>query len=87
MVCIAVAGKGECLSIKQVSKSEDISEKYLEQIISYLLKGNLLISVRGAHGGYKPARADDEYTVGEILRAVEGELVPVSCLEKGAKAL
>ncbi len=84
MLDVAMAGDGACLSIHQVSKDQDISEKYLEQIVPALLKHDFLQSIRGAHGGYKLARAQEDYTVGEILRAVEGDLVPVACLECGA---
>ena len=83
MLDVALAGDGACLSIHQVSKDQDISEKYLEQIVPFLLKNGFLLSIRGAHGGYKLARPQQDYTVGEILRAVEGDLVPVACLECG----
>lgn len=84
MLDVALAGEGACLSIHQVSKDQGISEKYLEQIVPSLLKHDFLLSVRGAHGGYKLARQQQDYTVGEILRAVEGDLVPVACLACGA---
>lgn len=68
------------VSIKSVSSSQGISEKYLEQIIKLLSKSGLVESTRGAQGGYKLTRKPCEYTVGEILRVTEGSLAPVSCL-------
>lgn len=67
--------------INQVAKSQKISEKYLEQIVSKLVKAGLVKSIRGAQGGYKLLRKPAEYTVGDILRAAEGNLVPIYCLE------
>ena len=60
---------------------QDISEKYLEQIISTLNKAGFVKSVRGPQGGYRLARKPKEYTVGMILRLTEGSLAPVACLE------
>ena len=62
-----------------------ISEKYLEQIIAVLNKAGYVKSVRGAQGGYKIARAPEEYTVGMILRLTEGSMAPVACLDEGAE--
>ena len=60
--------------INQVAKKQHISEKYLEQIASTLVKGKFITSVRGAQGGYMLAKAPKEYTVGDILRLTEGSL-------------
>ena len=68
------------LSVKTVAAMEDISEKYLEQVIPVLVRSGYVRSVRGARGGYHLTKAPDDYTVGMILRAVEGGIAPVSCL-------
>ena len=67
--------------INQVSKSYGISEKYLEQIVSILSKAKLVMSIRGAQGGYLLVKPVKDYTVGEILRLTEGSLSPVDCLD------
>lgn len=69
------------ISIKTVSVRQEISEKYLEQIIKMLSKSGLVESIRGAQGGYRLKKAPKDYTVGEILRVTEGSLAPVSCLD------
>ena len=72
----------EYVSIKKVSQRQDISEKYLEQIVAQLSRAGFVNSARGAQGGYCLARAPKEYTVGMILRQIEGNLSTVSCLEE-----
>ena len=69
------------VSIKKVSQRQDISEKYLEQIVAQLSRAGYVRSTRGAQGGYCLARGPEEYTVGAILRLIEGNLSTVSCLE------
>ena len=81
MLDIAQHSNGENISLKDVSKRQDISLKYLEQIVNTLCKAGLLRSRRGAQGGYKMLRKPEEYTVGDILRVTEGGMAPVSCLE------
>ena len=77
---LAVYNTGEPISLKDVAKRQEISEKYLEQIISLLNKAGFVRSIRGAQGGYMLAKAPSEYTVGMILRLTEGSLAPVSCV-------
>ena len=69
------------IALKDISARQNISIKYLEQITILLSKSGLLTSVRGPQGGYKLAKAPKDYTIGEILRATEGNLSPVTCLE------
>lgn len=71
----------EYVSIKKISKRQDISEKYLEQIVAQLSRAGFVKSTRGAQGGYCLAREPQTYTVGMILRLIEGNLSSVSCLE------
>ena len=77
---LAVYNTGEPISLKDVAKRQEISEKYLEQIISLLNKAGFVRSIRGAQGGYMLAKTPSEYTVGMILRLTEGRLAPVSCV-------
>ncbi len=81
MVDIAQHNTGEWISIKDISDRQGISVKYLEQIVTSLTKSALLISSRGPQGGYKLTKSPENYTAGEILRAIEGNLAPVACLE------
>ena len=69
------------IALKDISKRQDISKKYLEQIISSLKKAGYVKSLRGAQGGYMLAREPETYTVGTILRLTEGSMKPVACLE------
>ncbi len=71
----------EYVSIKKVAQRQDISEKYLEQIVAHLSRAGYVKSVRGAQGGYRLTMEPKEYTVGMILRLIEGNLSSVSCLE------
>ena len=71
----------QIVSIKDMSLRQQISPKYLEQIISLLCKADLLESFRGHMGGYKLKRPVDKITVGEILTATEGQLFIVECLD------
>ena len=82
MLDLAVNYTGEYITIKNIAKRQEISEKYLEQIITQLSKAGFVKSARGAQGGYMLARIPAEYTVGEILRLLEGSLAPVACLEE-----
>ncbi len=80
MLDLAVYNTGEPVSLKDVARRQQISEKYLEQIISLLNKAGFVRSVRGAQGGYMLKKDPAEYTVGMILRLTEGDLAPVSCV-------
>lgn len=73
--------ENEYISIRKVSQRQDISEKYLEQIVAQLGRAGFVKSVRGAQGGYRLVMEPKEYTVGMILRQIEGNLSSVSCLE------
>lgn len=80
MLDLAVNSTGEPVSLKDVAGRQEISEKYLEQIISMLNRAGFVRSIRGAQGGYMLTRDPAEYTVGAILRLTEGDLAPVSCV-------
>ncbi|MPN03397.1 HTH-type transcriptional regulator CymR [bioreactor metagenome] len=81
MIDIAQHNTGEWVSLKDISKRKDISIKYLEQIVTSFTKTGLLLSTRGPQGGYMLAKSPEKYTTGEIIRAIEGPLAPVACLE------
>jgi Rrf2 family protein len=81
MVDLAINDTGEYIPLKNVSSRQEITIKYLEQIIPLLNRVGYLKSTRGKDGGYRLARAARDYTVGDILRAVEGSLAPVACME------
>lgn len=70
------------IALKDIAKRQNISKKYLEQIVTMLNRGELLQTNRGYQGGYRLAKEPGQYTVGEILRYTEGSLAPVSCLEQ-----
>ena len=79
MVDLALSGQGQPISLKDVAQRQQLSDKYLEQIVTPLSRAGLVRSVRGAGGGYLLTRRPEEYTVGEILRPLEGDLAPVEC--------
>ena len=76
--------EGKPVRVKDIAKRQEVSGKYLEQIVSVLTKAGYLRSIRGPQGGYLLTKRPDEYTVGMILRLTEGSLSPVDCLEEGA---
>lgn len=82
MLDIAINSAARPVSIKDIAKRQDISDKYLEQIISILNSAGFVKSVRGAQGGYTLTRRADQYTVGMILRLTEGSLAPVPCVDE-----
>lgn len=69
------------ISLKDISNRQQISKKYLEQIVPFLNRSNLLISNRGHMGGYQLAKPPSQITVYDILKSAEGSLCPVSCMD------
>ncbi len=74
------------MPLREIAGRQDISEKYLESIVNLLVKGKVLIALRGKKGGYRLRKSPDQYTVREILELTEGSLAPVACLESGQQA-
>ena len=72
-------------TLKDIAKRQNISDKYLEQIISILNNAGYVKSVRGPQGGYLLKKEPKEYTVGMILRLTEGSLAPVACVEEDSE--
>ncbi len=81
MIDIAAYSNGNPISLKDVSKRQEISIKYLEQVVSLLVKRGYVLSVRGNNGGYLLTKQPKEYTAGDIIRCCEGTLAPVACLQ------
>jgi Rrf2 family protein len=81
MLDIALQPAGTTISLKSIAQRQGISLKYLEQIVTPLSRSGYLRASRGAQGGYQLTRPPEEYTVGMILRTIEGSLAPVSCLD------
>ena len=84
MADLAYNDTGEYIPLKEIAARQDITVKYLEQIIPLLSRAGYVNSVRGNSGGYRLAKTPQEYTVGDILRATEGSLAPIVCLENPA---
>lgn len=82
MIDLAEHGPGEVVPLKDISKRQDISTKYLEHIVTLLCKAGFLKSIRGSQGGYMLTKEPNKYTVGAILRVTEGSLSPVTCIEE-----
>ena len=80
MIDLAEHNDGTYIALKDISARQEISVKYLEQIVSQISKSGFLKSSRGPQGGYCLMKQPSEYTVGAILRAIEGNLAPVACL-------
>ena len=82
MLDLAQQGTENYIPLMDIAKRQGISEKYLESIVAVLSKNDFLQSLRGKGGGYKLLRSPEQYTVGSILKLVEGSFAPVACLEK-----
>lgn len=79
---LAQHSNGGYVALKDIAERQNLSKKYLEQIVPILNKSDILQTNRGFQGGYKLAKSPDKYTVGEILKLTEGSLAPVSCLDQ-----
>ena len=86
MLDIALHPDDASVSLKSIAQRQQISVKYLEQIVTPLVRGGDLKASRGAQGGYQLSRPAEAYTVGHILRTIEGSLSPVTCLEGGPES-
>ena len=82
MLDLASNNTGEPIRLRDAARRQEISEKYLEQIVSLLNKAGFVRSIRGSQGGYVLSRMPKDYTVGEILRLTEGSLSPVDCVDQ-----
>lgn len=82
MIDLAEHYSGKCIPVKDIAGRQELSIKYLEQIMPVLTKGDLVFGVHGKNGGYRLKRPPENYSVGEILRVAEGDLVPVSSMKE-----
>jgi Rrf2 family protein len=73
--------ENQCIPLKDISERQGITIKYMEQIMPLLTRAGYVKSFRGNNGGYRLANTPECYTIGEILRAAEGSLAPISCIE------
>ncbi|CRZ33639.1 BadM/Rrf2 family transcriptional regulator [Herbinix hemicellulosilytica] len=78
---LAVNTGNEAVSLSEIAERQGISMNYLEQLIAKLKKSGIVQGIRGAQGGYVLAMPPEEISVGDILRALEGDLIPVDCSE------
>ena len=85
MIDIAEHHTDERTPLKEIAERQNISQKYIESIMTMLSKSGMVDAVHGKGGGYKLNRKPEEYKVGDILRLTEGTLSPVACLEDGAE--
>ena len=69
--------------IKDISKTQDIPKKFLEQVMLQLKKGGFIMSKKGPKGGYYLNKPPSEITMGDIIRFIDGSISPISCIEKG----
>jgi len=81
MIDLAEHNSGEFIPLKEIAARQGISEKYLESIIVVFSKEGYVIGHRGKGGGYKLAKDASGYTVGDVLRLIEGSLAPIACLD------
>ncbi|MCI1723385.1 MAG: Rrf2 family transcriptional regulator [Lachnospiraceae bacterium] len=84
MLDLSMQDSSALIPLKDIAKRQEITLKYMEQIITPLSKAGYVTSLRGSSGGYRLAKNPSEYTVGDILRVMEGPLSPVACLENEA---
>ncbi len=85
IIDMAEHNDGTFIPLKDISSRQNISQKYMESIMTLLSKNGFVQGVHGKGGGYKLLRKPSEYKVGDILRLTEGTLAPVACLIQGAE--
>lgn len=85
LIDLAQYSEVEPVSISSIAERQNLSERYLEQLMSLLKKAGLIQSIRGAGGGYVLAKKPGDISVGDVLRALEGSLEPVECSGYGEK--
>lgn len=85
MVDLAEHNSGEYIRLKDISKRQKITLKYMEQIMPMLTRAGYVKSCRGNNGGYILAKRPEDYTAGDILRVTEGSFAPVPCISEGAR--
>ena len=82
MAELAAAHPDNPVSVKDIARSQRLSPKYLEHIVSALKAAGLIEAVRGVHGGYVLSRAPEQIRLSDIFRALEGSPAPVDCVDR-----
>ncbi len=85
MIDLAEQNREAYIPLKEIAERQNVSQKYMEGIMTVLSKNRYIEAAHGKGGGYRLNRAPEEYKVGDILRLTEGTLAPVACLESGAE--
>ena len=86
MIALAQSYPGGPMSLADISRAEEISLSYLEQLMAILRKASLVEGIRGAHGGYQLTVDPASITVGQVVRALEGSLAPAECVSEDVEA-
>ena len=84
MIDLAQSNEDGYIPLNQIAERQEISVKYLESILKSLVQAGLVVGIRGKGGGYRLSRPAEECSVGAVVRAAEGSIAPVACLEDGA---
>lgn len=84
MADLARQESGDYVPLKDIAARQEISQKYLEAIMTALSKAGLVEGIHGKGGGYRLSRRPEDYELAEILRCTEGDLSPVACLCEGS---
>lgn len=77
---LSTYGDNQSVSLKEIAENQGLSLSYLEQLFSILKKERLVVSQRGAKGGYKLAKQPEKISIGDIIRAVEGPIEFSECV-------
>lgn len=85
IIDLAEQNREAYIPLKEIAERQNVSQKYMEGIMTVLSKNGYIEATHGKGGGYRLNRAPEEYKVGDILRLTEGTLAPVACLESGAE--
>ena len=78
---VELAARGGSVNLKTLAERQGVSPNYLEQIVAELKKNKLVVAKRGASGGYALSRPPEDISAGDVLRALEGNLSPVACID------
>lgn len=80
MIDLASQNTEDYIALKDIAERQNVSKKYLEIITKTLVTGKMITGISGKGGGYRLTRKPEEYSVGEILELMEGNLATVACL-------
>lgn len=83
LVDLAERNSGSYITLREIAGRQELSEKYLESIVKDLVRAGFLEGLRGKGGGYRLGKGPEEMNVLDVLQVLEGQLVPVACLEEG----